>query len=239
MHDPRRVLDFPALLNARDLGGYPTIDGATTKWCSLLRSDDLAQLTPEGLAALDRFGVATVIDLRWPEEAQQRPSPLTGALPHVRYQRISLLVGSQIDWQGVRLECEKAAWKCAVLEHTRAELREVLRAIGAAPPEPLLFHCVAGKDRTGIISALLLTLADATPEAIAFDYAISGNNLLEAYVARHADVDRAEIEQAVHCPEQGVYNMLDYLAIRGGVRAFLQDIGLTSEEIDRLRARLR
>lgn len=239
MYDPRRVLDFPALLNARDLGGYPTLDGATTRWRSLIRTDDLAQLTPEGIAALERFGVATVIDLRWPEEEAHSPSPITAALPHVHHRRISLLVGNQTDWQGVRLECSKETWNCAVLEHTRAELKDVLRAISAAPPAPLLFHCVAGKDRTGIVSALLLTLADATPEAIAYDYAVSGHNLLEAYMRRHAHIDRAEIEQAVRCPEAGVHNMLDYLAARGGIRAFLRDLGLDGAEIDRLRTRLR
>lgn len=239
MHDPHRVLNFPALLNARDLGGYPTIDGATTKWRSLIRTDDLVQLTQAGIEALGRFGVGTVIDLRWPEEAERSPTPISQALPHVSYQRISLLVGSETDWQGVRLDCPKEMWKCAVLDHTRAELKAVLQAISAAPATPVLFHCVAGKDRTGIISALLLALADVVPEAIAYDYAVSGENLLAAYLERYAHVSPAEIEQAVRCPEQGVYNMLDYLAQRGGVRAYLHEIGLQAHEIEQLRARLR
>lgn len=239
MHDPRRVLNFPALLNARDLGGYPTIDGATTKWRSLLRADDLVQLTPEGIEALECFGVGTVIDLRWPNEARRSPTPISGALPHVNYRRISLLVGNETDWQGVRLDCPKERWKCAVLEHTRAELREVLQVIADAPPAPLLFHCVAGKDRTGIISALLLTLADVEPAAIAYDYAVSGENLLAPYLARYVDEDPAAIEQAVRCPEQGVYNMLEYLGQRGGVRGYLRAIGLTDLAVERLRARLR
>jgi len=68
MHDPKRRLDFPALLNARDLGGYPTLDGSTTRWRSLVRSDDLSQLTSAGLEALSSYGIETVIDLRWPDE---------------------------------------------------------------------------------------------------------------------------------------------------------------------------
>lgn len=60
---------FPCLLNLRDLGGYPTADGAITRRRSLLRADDLAQLSPQGLAALADFGLETVLDLRWPEEA--------------------------------------------------------------------------------------------------------------------------------------------------------------------------
>jgi protein-tyrosine phosphatase len=239
MHDPHRVLNFPALLNARDLGGYPTRDGGTTKWRSLVRADDLAQLTPAGIEALGSFGVRTVIDLRWPEEAARHPSPIGSVRPHVEYHRISLLVGSETDWQGIRLDCPKEMWKCKVLEHTRAELKQVLMVIANAPPEPLLFHCVAGKDRTGIVSALMLALADVVPEAIAYDYAASGRYLLNAYLERFADVDPEVIRHAVHCPEQGVYNMLDYLSQRGGVRAYLRQIGLDDVTIERLRLRLR
>ena len=60
-----------------------------------------------------------------------------------------------------------------VLAHGHCELQRVLSVMADAPPEPLLFHCVAGKDRTGLIAALVLALADVTPAAIARDYAIS------------------------------------------------------------------
>src|SRR6185503_10762617 len=76
MHDPRRTLSFPSWLNARDLGGYPTSDGQTTRWRSVLRADDPAQLTPAGLQVLAEFAVATVVDLRWPEEIQLSPNPI-------------------------------------------------------------------------------------------------------------------------------------------------------------------
>ena len=74
MHDAKRLLDFPSLLNARDLGGYPTVDGSKTRWRSLLRSDDLAQLTLAGLQAFSNFGVETVVDLRWPDEVADSPT---------------------------------------------------------------------------------------------------------------------------------------------------------------------
>src|SRR5580704_13081387 len=72
----KRALDFPDLLNVRDLGGYPTSDGAETRWRSLLRADDLAQLTSAGIRALADYGVGTILDLRWPEEAARHPSPV-------------------------------------------------------------------------------------------------------------------------------------------------------------------
>ena len=237
--EPGRPLDFPDLLNARDLGGYPTTDGGYTRWRSLLRADDLAQLSELGLQALADYGVRTILDLRWPEEAARYPSPVPVRLPQLRYARISLLTYTEDEWRLRARDAAKELWKCVVLEHVRTELRHVLGFIAAAPPEPLLFHCVAGKDRTGLIAALLLALADATPEAIAHDYTVSGDNLREGYLRRYPDAQRERILEALRCPVEGAYNMLAFLERVGGVRAYLAQIGLSADDIARLRARLR
>lgn len=240
MHDSRRLLDFPALLNARDLGGYPTRDGAQTRWRSLLRSDDLAQLTLAGLQAFANFGIETVIDLRWPEEVQASPTPITRILKHIRYQQISLLTPTPDEWRARRADSTaKELWNRCMLEQVRAELKEVLRAIATASAGPVLFHCMAGKDRTGLIAALLLALADVIPEAIAYDYAASTENLRDAYLERYADAEPAAIIDAVQCPEAGVHNMLAYLDDFGGAQAYLETIGLERSTIERLRTRLR
>ena len=205
----------------------------------MLRADDLSQLSADGLQALADYGVRTILDLRWPEEAARHPSPVPGALPQVHYQRISLLSHTEDEWHLRSRNSAKELWKCVVLEHVRDELRGVLSFIAAAPPELLLFHCIAGKDRTGLVAALLLTLADATPQAIAHDYAVSADNLRAGYLERYADTDPARILEALRCPEQGAHNMLSFLERAGGVRSYLQQIGLTAEQIARLRARLR
>ena len=238
MDDWNRSLDFPALLNARDLGGHPTVDGVRTRRRSLLRADDLAQLTEQGLRALADYRVETVLDLRWPEEIALQPSPVP-RIRGLRYQPVSLLADSAAEWRALGGGCAKEQWICTVLEHMQPQLRQALGVIAAAPAGPLLFHCVAGKDRTGLIAALLLTLADAVPEAIAADYAASAECLREAYLARYADGDRAAIIEAVRCPEEGVYNMLAWLEAEGGVGAYLRRIGLSAAEIARLRGRLR
>jgi len=239
VQEQSRALEFPDLLNARDLGGYPTTDGAHTRWRSLLRADDLSQLNAAGLAALADYGVRTVLDLRWPEEATRYPSPLPGALPGVRYTRISLLTHTEDEWRLRSRDAAKELWKCAVLEHVRHELHHVLSFIAAAPPEPLLFHCVAGKDRTGLIAALLLALADVTPAAIAHDYSASSENLREGYLRRYANTEPQRVLDALRCPEEGAYNMLAFLDRSGGVRTYLAQIGLRQDEIERLRERLR
>jgi protein-tyrosine phosphatase len=239
MHERERQLRFPDLLNARDLGGYPTLDGAQTRWRSLVRADDLAQLTAAGFRALADYGIQSILDLRWPEEAAQHPSPIPQTLPQLHYQRISLLTHTEDEWRLRSRDVAKELWKCEVLEHVRRELRQVLATIAAAPPAPLLFHCVAGKDRTGLIAALLLALADVTPQAIARDYSISSENLHEGYLKRYADSDPQRIVEALRCPEEGAHNMLKFLAQAGGVRAYLAQIGLSADQIARLRARLR
>jgi protein-tyrosine phosphatase len=230
---------FPSLLNARDLGGHPTVDGAVTRHRSLLRADDLAQLSAEGLEALNDYGLETVLDLRWPEEIAATPSPVPRQLPAVRYVSVSLLADNPANWGALGGYCAKEQWKCTVLERLRPQLKEALAVVAAAPPGPLLFHCAAGKDRTGVIAALLLALADVVPAAIAADYAASAKNLQDAYLRRYPDADADAIIEAVRCPEEAVYNMLAYLDRAGGTRAFLGDIGLGAAQIDRLRGRLR
>jgi protein-tyrosine phosphatase len=233
------ALNFPNLQNARDLGGLPTTDGGLTRMRSLLRADDLAQLDAAGLQALADYGVGTILDLRWSEEAARQPSPVPAGLPQLRYERISLLTHTEDEWRLRSRDFTKEQWKCAVLAHVRMELQQVLSFMAAAAPQPLLFHCVAGKDRTGLIAALLLALADVTPAAIARDYAISEVNLREGYLKRYAEAEPARILEALRCPEEGAHNMLQFLAEAGGVRAYLAQIGLTRAEIERLRARLR
>lgn len=230
---------FHGLLNVRELGGHPTRDGARTRSHSLLRADDLVQLTDEGMQALANYGVRTVIDLRWPGEVAAKPHPVARNSHGVRYHHISLLADDEMQWASLSGECTKEMWKCAVLEHTRPQLKAVLDAIADAAAEPLLFHCVAGKDRTGLIAALLLALADVEPDAIAADYAASSAQLAEAYLLRYANLGRAEILEAVRCPEEGVHNMLRYLAQYGGAAGYLRAIGLSDAGIARLRARLR
>ena len=239
MDETQRQLEFPALLNARDLGGLPTQDGGRTRARSLLRADDLVQLTAAGLEALGEYGVATVLDLRWPEEAARYPSPVPPALPHIRYERVSLLTNTEDEWRLRSRDVAKELWKCVVLEHVSRELRQVLQVIATAAPGPLLFHCIAGKDRTGLVAALLLNLADVTPAAIARDYAQSGENLRAGYLQRYAEADPARILEAIRCPEEGAYNMLEFMSAAGGIRAYLERLGLRPEEIAALRARLR
>jgi protein-tyrosine phosphatase len=232
-------LHFPRLLNARDLGGCTIRGGAQTRTRSLVRTDDLCKLTPEGVRALLDYGVRSVIDLRWPHELASRPSVFQRGAHGVRYTNVSLLDGTETAWNAKSPAVPKEKWNCAVLDHSRRELAQALRAVADAPQGVVLFHCVAGKDRTGAIAALLLAAAEVDPEEIAGDYSVSTDYIRDAYLSAHPPEAREAILEEVRCPPEQIYNMLEHLDRRyGGTLSYLRMIGLRAEEIDRIRNRL-
>lgn len=232
-----RELIFPHLLNIRDLGGCRTRDGQETRWRSLLRADDLCRLTPGGEQYLFYYGVRTVIDLRWPVDAKTHPNFLHEGTGPMAHHAISLL-GDSIDaWRAIPAR-SKEQFNCLVLEHFQGELRTVLQVIAAAPPGGVLFHCVSGKDRTGVIAALLQTLVDVEVETIIVDYGLSTKNLRDPYLAAYPTQPDAVLER-VRCPPEQIHNMLAYLADHyGNATRYLDAIGLSNAEIIRLKERL-
>ena len=236
-----RDLRFPNLQNVRDLGGLPTRDGQSTRWGSLLRADDLHHLTPAGLEALHDYGVATVIDLRFPHELTQFPTGYQpGDAPGRRYWNVSLLGPTAQAWDARTPNLPWDAWNRGVLDHAQPEMAAALRVIAAAPAAPLLFHCVAGKDRTGLIAALLLALADVEPDAIAADYEVSGQNLQARALAGQPEDQWPAIIASLSCPPHRIHALLAHLDERyGGPVAYCTTIGLSQLEVRQLRARLR
>jgi protein-tyrosine phosphatase len=232
-------LHFPNLLNARDLGGYAIRGGARTKARSFLRTDDLWKLTAGGAQALVDFGARSVIDLRWPREREARPSLFQRGAHGVRYTHVSLLDGSEGDWN---LKCPvvpKETWNCEVLDRAGAEMARVLKAVADAPEGTVVFHCAAGKDRTGIIAAILLAAADVEPDEIAEDYSISTDYIRDTYLAIYPPESREAVLEDVRCPPEQIYNMLAHLEKHyGGTLGYLHRIGLGNVEIEKLRSRL-
>lgn len=232
-------LHFPRLLNARDLGGCTIRGGGQTRVRSILRTDDLWRLTPAGVQALQDYGVRSVIDLRWPHELASRPSAFQRGVNGVRYTNVSLLDRTEDEWNAKGPGVPKEKWNCTVLDHSPRELAQVLRAVADAPPGAVLFHCVAGKDRTGVIAAILLAAADVEPEEIADDYAVSTDYIRDAYLSAHPPEAREAVLEDVRCPPEQIYNMLEHLDRRyGGTLSYLRMIGLRTDEIEKTRGRL-
>ncbi|CAN5662286.1 tyrosine-protein phosphatase [soil metagenome] len=234
-----RQLNFPGLLNVRDLGGCVTCDGAQTSWRAFLRADELARLTPAGVQAVLDYGVRTVIDLRWPAETEMRPSIFQLDATLLHYVHISLLGVNEDGWRLLRPKATKEWWNCVALDHAQPQICAVLQTMAQAASGGVLFHCESGKDRTGIIAALLWAFAGVAPTVIAQDYALTTDNLYEAYLSANPGAQAATLER-VRCPPERVYNMLTHLAdVYGGIISYLRQIGLSERELRQLCGRLR
>ena len=147
----RRIV-LGKMLNLRDLGGYPAAEGRTTRWGVLLRGDNPMGLSDGDAAWLLGHGFTTIIDLRSPAEQEFLPDELANR-PGFSYHFIPMSGGEKLPNE------EELIGLGYFRTLERKEIvREVLETIADAPGG-VLFHCMAGKDRTGCIAALLLTLA--------------------------------------------------------------------------------
>jgi protein tyrosine/serine phosphatase len=242
-----RRLAWDACYNVRDLGGYPTEDGGRTRWRAILRADNLCRLTPVGCDALAAHGVRTIIDLRNAFELKLGPHPFGGAPADGRPSYRHLPFEDETD--GVTQEMMKAAETVpalygVMLDRFQPRVAAIVEAIAVAPEGAVLIHCHAGKDRTGLVSALLLAVAGVQNQIIAEDYALSDVYLEPLYAEWWASVDDpTERERVVRRWSRPVENMLGALAgleeRHGGARAYLRAGGVSDESINRIRVRLR
>ena len=233
-----RWLSFDACLNVRDLGGIPTACGATrTK--AVVRADSLCRLSDAGREAVVHYGVQTVIDLRGYEEIQKEPNPLA-THPRVRYRHLPLQSEVTIALMH-RVETGEIADRL-IVDLSRAQVGRVFREMANARDGAVLFHCYAGKDRTGIVATLLLSLASAPREAIVDDYMLSDEPLRpfhEKWLADAHPLDRDRVRALIVCRPERPLALLEHVDRRyGGVASYLAGAGLEPDEIDRLRRRI-
>ena len=238
-----RKLDLDACYNARDLGGYETSQGARTRWGAFVRADSLYRLTPKGRANLHAHGVRTVIDLRLPEELAREPNPFHGT-SELNFVHLSLInpthfpvLEDAIANQGM------LAWNLKMLALSRNEITHAMQTIAHAPEGGVLFHCYAGKDRTGLISMFLLALAGVPQHTIAEDYNESNIHLQpmnEEFVAKFDDPDtKQRVWKNLMSGTENMLKIQTNLAEQyGGAELYLREGGLSSDDINAIRARL-
>jgi protein-tyrosine phosphatase len=244
-----RALDWDGCLNVRDLGGHATEDGGETRFGRVVRADSIRQLTETGWEAAVGYGVRTAVDLRFREELDDDPP---GELP-IAVVHVSLFGEPDSEWwreldaRAATLG-EPAASTALVyvetLEEHRPRFAAAIEAVADAEPGGVLVHCVGGKDRTGLVSALLLRLAGVAPEDVATDYALSEAYLaprLDAWLAAAADdEDRARIRRISATPAAAMVRVLREVDQRYGSAAeYLRAGGAGEGVLERARARLR
>lgn len=177
-----RCIALDGCHNFRDLGGYPTRGGRTVRWRRVFRSDALHHLTAADVLRLrDDLRLGTVIDLRSTHELDHDGRGLL-AEATIAFQHVPLFDGEHVGDEARRAEIGLADRYVLLAEFAHDRIGRVLRALADADG-PAVYHCAAGKDRTGVISAILLGLLDVPDEVIVADYVATQDNL-DVIIAR-------------------------------------------------------
>ncbi|MFF5993033.1 tyrosine-protein phosphatase [Prauserella flavalba] len=237
---PQRHLSFAGTYNVRDVGGYPTASGGTIRWGTLIRADALHRLDQAALAAVAELGVRTVLDLREDGERAAAPDAFDGATLELRSLPIfadRLAVAADVPLERIYQH---------MVEDFGDALTAAVRALARPGALPAIVHCSAGKDRTGVVVALALSVAGVAPEVIAEDYALTSRYLGAEFLA---DIERRIAalglpqqhvrDHAIACPPELILSTLERVNERhGSVAEFLLAHGATSDELAALRTAL-
>ncbi|WP_117192377.1 tyrosine-protein phosphatase [Rhizobium terrae] len=243
IHD--RLIALEGAHNVRDLGGYRTASGGSTRWRSLLRGDALHRLSSADIDALLGHGLTTVIDLRNAHEIAAEANPFAGH-ERVRYHNTPVFSAlAPVEMMaGASMSFDMGDRYCRALDACQPAIAEVLNTIADAPDGVVLFHCSAGKDRTGVISALLLANAGVDDTTIIEDYALTATisgpliaRLRERALGRGTSAALADIVLASE--PHSMRQALDHIRLHyGGVPEYLAKLGFDEAGKRRLRDRL-
>lgn len=239
--DAPRLLPLQGTVNARTFAGLRGHKGPIPA-DAFVRSADLGKLTAADRDALAQAGVKLDIDLRTAEEEAQSHDPLADD-PRFGYRRISLMGEEKLDLS--KLPPSLGEMYAQALDSSQPQFKAVFEAMAAQADGAILFHCTAGKDRTGMIAALLLDLAGVPRADIVHNYAVSGHYFAPMakavmqrpeYAARKADPKMVAL---MGTPPDAIETFLDKLHRQyGGSASYLKSIGLSDAEIHRLEVRL-
>ena len=243
-----RDLAWDGCLNVRDLGGLPTAGGGTTRFGQVVRADNVRRLTEAGWRSARAYGVQRIVDLRSDSE---RAADSVGA-DGFDVVTVPLLGPEDPDEARHHDDLTRrapddasatAAFYLDALETRSEHVAAAVRAVARAPDGAVVVHCFVGKDRTGIIAALLLRLAGVPDDAVIQDYASSGLRIaplvdrwIEAVDDEHERAFRRRVSAA---PAEGLRRVLAGVRDRwGGEEAYLLRAGVDLRDLERTRARL-
>jgi protein-tyrosine phosphatase len=228
---PERILRWDGCVNVRDLGGLPLEDGGETAFRVVVRADSIRSLTDAGWQALAAHGVRKAVDLRSNHDAADDPP---GELP-IEVVRIP------VDGNAVPIVAEWPSMQEAyagLLDVYRTEFASAVTTI-ARSDEPVVVHCLVGRDRTGLVCGLMLRLAGVELDAIAADHARSDEYLSPWWAPWHDEApDQETRERRMRVTQMPPSAMADVLA-DVDPREYLLAGGADEPTLDRLAARLR
>ena len=178
---PRRFVPFQGCVNFRDLGGYPTGDGRTVSWNKLYRSDALNELTEEDVArAVGELGIQTMVDLRNHDEVRRDGAGIL-ANSGPDYHHFPLLEerGEIPPIGGADVAERLAVTYQWIIENSGGLIAEAVTTIARKKGRAAVFHCSAGKDRTGIIAAMVLGVLGVNQEIVMADYLLTNEVVVD------------------------------------------------------------
>jgi protein-tyrosine phosphatase len=231
--------------NTRDLGGYSTVDGRVTNWGKYLRSDILSNLSLASRDTLIDYGVRNVIDLRRSAELQFKPSVFIGC-EAVAYYHQNMTGDLALEGAEKLLEIEDQAERrgrryCLILEQRKQIVKQVMSILALEDGLPAIVHCNAGKDRAGIVAALVLDISGVPRETIVEDYILTARHLIMRYREQNPGVPPEEYTwkdlQDEACHPATMELTLDFLDERyGGIAGYLNEVGVTDEQLEAIRS---
>jgi protein-tyrosine phosphatase len=249
-----RLVPLEGAQNFRDLGGYPTVDGRHTRWARVFRSDSLAALTEADLETLDELGLRLVCDFRGDAEVSEEPNQLIGRAS-VRYWHRPLGDANvqPAEWRR-RFESGDlgdidAAWLTrsyrGMIDGSAEALASLFRRLADPAEVPAVLHCTAGKDRTGVASAMLLLVLGVPREYVIEDYALTAHFTGDRIRAAERffegrGIDPTKVTALMGSAPTTMAEALDHLdESHGGAERWAREhAGLEENEVEALRESL-
>ncbi len=232
-----RRLDWDGCFNVRDLGGLPTADGRETRWGAVVRSEAPDLLTEAGWSMLHEHGIRTIIDLRNDDELTrdaERPAGL-----HIIRRPLEAVEDAEF-WDRWASDGQYGTplYYRPFLDHFPHRTVGVLGAIAQARPGGVLVHCAHGRDRTGLITLLLLALVGVAAEDIAADYALSASGLAPLFKLLGQQDQGPMIEEYLVRTGTSARDVIISTLASLDVDGYLRAAGLGDGDLAALRARL-
>jgi len=239
----KRRIELDGCHNFRDLGGYPTADGRALRWRQLFRSDALHHLSPAGLSTFrDELGIGHVVDLRSTGELRNDGRGLLAA-ESLKFHHLPLFDGEVVGNAPLADDITLGERYFLLLGFAAERIARVLTTLAEADA-PAVYHCAAGKDRTGVISAILLGLLGVRDEIIVADYAATQENL-DAIVDRllandgYQEMLDALPPDTLHAEPETMIALLARIREEyGSMRDCVQALGVSDASIARLEERM-
>jgi len=236
-----RFVPLAGTMNTRDLGGLPLSGGRLTAPGVFMRSDVPMGLHAEDFAKLARLGLTTVIDLRQPHELERDPSCLQGR-DGVDWHHVEVW-GHIDEEEGPADKFDIVAFYLAALDHAGSGFARAFDIL-ASSKGAALFHCTAGKDRTGLLALLLLEVAGVPTELIVADFALTHDRIgplrerLLADAERNG-VSREQFSRLLGATPDMIEPAIEHLRSRhGGAAAYLKRHGVARATLDEVRRKL-